>query len=78
MKHLSNTILTDQDPWLTEAIIKELPRIKRGLCVWHITAKFSVWFTAIIHGKYYNWRDDFYRLYRLETITEFEHEGPLV
>lgn len=38
------TILTDQDPWLTEAIGLELPSTKHSFCIWHITSKFSGWF----------------------------------
>ena len=41
MKKSPKTILTDQDPWITEAISKELSFTKHGFCIWHITAKFS-------------------------------------
>ncbi|MCL7043751.1 hypothetical protein MKW94_018234 [Papaver nudicaule] len=69
-----DTILTDQDPWLTEAIQSQLPRTKHAFCIWHITAKFSGWFLSTLRGKYFDWCNDFYRLYRVETEEEFENE----
>ncbi|GAA0176266.1 hypothetical protein LIER_29287 [Lithospermum erythrorhizon] len=41
MKHPPKTILTDQDPWMTEAIAREMPSTKHAFCIWHITSKFS-------------------------------------
>lgn len=74
MKKPPKTILTNQDPWLTASIAKELPLIKPSFRICHITAKFSGWFTAILRDQYYKWYDDFYKLYRLDTVEEFEHE----
>ncbi|KAK9987564.1 hypothetical protein SO802_027803 [Lithocarpus litseifolius] len=74
MKKSPKTILTDQDPWITEAISKELSSIKRTLCIWHITAKFSGWFMAILCSQYSNWCTDFYKLYKLDSCEEFEHQ----
>ncbi|XP_026451783.1 protein FAR1-RELATED SEQUENCE 11-like [Papaver somniferum] len=71
------TILTDQDPWLTEAIGLELPSTKHSFCIWHITSKFSGWFLLVLRRKYFEWFSEFYRLYRLETIEESEHEWPI-
>ena len=73
-----NTILTDQDPWITEAIAKEMPSTKHAFCIWHITAKFSGWFISILRGNYSSWCSDFYSLYKLDTIEEFEKQWPLV
>ncbi|KAK3222766.1 hypothetical protein Dsin_009791 [Dipteronia sinensis] len=42
MKHPPNTILTNQDPWLTEATAKELSRTKHGFCIWHITIDLAI------------------------------------
>ncbi|CAL5191621.1 unnamed protein product [Lathyrus oleraceus] len=72
------TILTDQDPWMKEAISKELPSTKHSFCIWHITFKFSCWFNAILRDKYPKWCADFYGLYKLETREEFEHHWPKV
>ncbi|KAG5531650.1 hypothetical protein RHGRI_026317 [Rhododendron griersonianum] len=72
MKKQPKTILTDQDPWMSEAIAKEFPGTKHSFCIWHITSKFSGWFTAILRDQYQTWCADFYELYHLETPQEFE------
>ena len=45
-----------------------------AFCIWHITTKFSGWFTAILCSQYSNWYTDFYKLYKLESCEEFEHQ----
>ncbi|WJX39592.1 histidine decarboxylase [Trifolium repens] len=74
MKKAPKTILTDQDPWMKEAISKELPSTKHSFCIWHINFKFSSWFNAILRGEYAKWCSDFYELYKLETREDFEHQ----
>ncbi|MCL7023600.1 hypothetical protein MKW94_018709 [Papaver nudicaule] len=71
------TILTDQDLWLTKAIMEVLPSTKHSFCIWHITTKFSGWFLSVLRTKYFEWCSDFYKLYRIETIEEFEKEWPI-
>ena len=66
------TILTDQDPWITETISKELPLTKHAFCMWHITTKFSGWFTSILCNQYLNSCTEFYNLYKLDTCEEFK------
>ncbi|GKC12728.1 FAR1-related sequence 11-like protein [Tanacetum coccineum] len=72
------TILTDQDPWMSEAIAQEMPTTKHAFCIWHITAKFSGWFTSILRSEYSSWCSEFYNLYKLDTVEEFEKQWPLV
>ena len=74
MKKSPKAILTNQDPWITEAISKELPSTKHAFCIWYITAKFSGWFTTILRSQYSNWYMDFYKLYKLDSCEEFEHQ----
>ena len=74
MKNQPKAILTDQDPLITKTISKELPAIKHAFCIWHITAKFSNWFTSILHNQYLNWYMDFYKLYKLESCEEFDYQ----
>ncbi|KAF7812754.1 protein FAR1-RELATED SEQUENCE 11-like isoform X1 [Senna tora] len=78
MKKPPKTILTDQDPWMTEAISKEMPFTKHSFCIWHITSKFSGWFNALLREKYSKWCSNFFELYKLDTIEEFEHKWPKV
>ena len=72
MRKSRKEILTDQDPWITEAILKELPSTKHAFCIWHITAKFSGWFMAILRSQYSNWWMDFHKLYKFDSCEEFE------
>nr|XP_043633717.1 protein FAR1-RELATED SEQUENCE 11-like [Erigeron canadensis] len=78
MKKPSQTIITDQDPWMTEAIATEMPTTKHSFCIWHITTKFSCWFAALLRTQYQNWCGDFYTLYKMTSIEEFEHSWPLI
>ena len=42
MKKQPTAILTDQDPWITEAISKKLPLTEHAFCIWHITLSLVV------------------------------------
>ncbi|CAI9101516.1 OLC1v1038856C1 [Oldenlandia corymbosa var. corymbosa] len=66
------TILTDQNMYLKEAVASELPSSKHALCIWLIVAKFPSWFNAVLGDRYNDWKAEFYRLYNLESIEEFE------
>ncbi|KAL8545303.1 hypothetical protein ACS0TY_005469 [Phlomoides rotata] len=66
------TILTDQNMCLKEAIGMEMPTTKHALCIWLIVAKFPSWFNAVLGERYTDWKVEFYRLYNLETIEDFE------
>ncbi|XP_071689185.1 protein FAR1-RELATED SEQUENCE 11-like [Rutidosis leptorrhynchoides] len=72
------TILTDQDQWMTNAIAKEIPSAKHAFCIWHITTKFSSWFMSVLRSEYSSWCSEFYTLYKLDTVEEFEQHWPLV
>lgn len=66
------TILTDQNLFLKEAISVEMPTTKHALCVWMIVAKFPSWFNAVLGERYNEWKSEFYRIYNLESIEDFE------
>jgi hypothetical protein len=66
------TILTDQNMCLKDAIAKEMPSTKHALCIWMIVAKFPSWFNAVLGERYNEWKAEFYRLYNLESIEDFE------
>ncbi|MFQ6660148.1 hypothetical protein Gotur_028766 [Gossypium turneri] len=66
------TILTDQNMCLKEAIAIEMPSTKHALCIWMIVAKFPSWFNAVLGERYNEWKAEFYRLYNLESIEDFE------
>ncbi|GAB4850821.1 hypothetical protein Ancab_039917 [Ancistrocladus abbreviatus] len=66
------TILTDQNVWLKEAIASEMPDTKHAFCIWHIIAKFSDWFSAPLGSRYDQWKAEFCRVYSSEIVEDFE------
>ncbi|KAL2892614.1 Protein FAR1-RELATED SEQUENCE 11 [Bienertia sinuspersici] len=78
MKKAPKTIITDQDPWMSEAIAVEMPSTKHSFCIWHITSKFSCWFVALLRDNYQKWCGDFYLLYKMTNPNEFEQNWPLM
>jgi hypothetical protein len=66
------TILTDHNMWLKEAIAIEMPETKHAFCIWHIIAKFSDWFSVLLGSHYDDWKAEFHRLYNLESMEDFE------
>ncbi|RVW59975.1 Protein FAR1-related sequence 11 [Vitis vinifera] len=66
------TILTDQNMWLKEALAIEMPNTKHAFCIWHIIARFSDWFSAPLGSQYDKWKAEFHRLYELYSVEDFE------
>ncbi|CAI0456821.1 unnamed protein product [Linum tenue] len=66
------TMLTDQNMCLKEAMAAEMPSTKHALCMWMIVAKFPSWFNAVLGDRYNDWKEEFHRLYNLESIEDFE------
>jgi hypothetical protein len=66
------TILTDHNTWLKEAIAVEMPESKHAFCIWHILSKFSDWFSILLGSQYDEWKAEFHRLYNLEMVEDFE------
>lgn len=66
------TILTDQNVCLKEAVTIEMPSTKHTFCIWLIAAKFPSWFNAVLGERYNEWKTEFSRLYNLESIDDFE------
>ncbi|KAD6795468.1 hypothetical protein E3N88_06364 [Mikania micrantha] len=66
------TILTDQTLCVREAISLEMPSAKHAYCIWLIVAKFPSWFNAVLGERYNEWKCEFYRLYNMESIEDFE------
>ncbi|KAF5752638.1 protein FAR1-RELATED SEQUENCE 11 [Tripterygium wilfordii] len=66
------TILTDQSMCLKEAIAIEMPTTKHAFCIWMIVAKFPSWFNTVLGDQYNEWKAEFFRLYNMESIEDFE------
>ncbi|KAL9250538.1 FAR1-RELATED SEQUENCE 11-like protein [Drosera capensis] len=67
------TILTDQDMRLKEAIAMEMPTSKHALCIRLIVAKFPSWFNAVLGERYTEWKAEFFRLYNMGSVEDFEY-----
>lgn len=68
------TILTDIDLGLRDAIARELPNTKHVLCIWHILSKISSWFSLPLGSQYENFKTEFDMLSQLESVEDFEHQ----
>ncbi|KAK4847342.1 hypothetical protein QYF36_000902 [Acer negundo] len=66
------TISTDQNMWLKEAVAIEMPRTKHAFCIWHIMAKFTDWFSALLGSQYDEWKAELRQLYNLHSVDDFE------
>ncbi|ONI18128.1 hypothetical protein PRUPE_3G198400 [Prunus persica] len=68
------TVLTDIDSGLRDAIARELPNTKHVLCIWHILSKISSWFSLPLGSQYENFKTEFDMLSQLESVEDFEHQ----
>lgn len=68
------TLLTDQNIWLKEAVAVEMPETKHAVYIWHILAKLSDSLPTFLGSSYDDWKAEFYRLYNLELEEDFEEE----
>ncbi|CAN1121073.1 Putative protein FAR1-RELATED SEQUENCE 10 [Linum perenne] len=68
------TILTDIDSGLRDAIARELPDTKHVICPWHVISKLSSWFTLLLGQQYGDFKAEFHIISHLEGIEEFEHQ----
>lgn len=66
------TVLTDFDPGLRDAIRSELPATKHVITLWNIQSKLSSWFSLPLGSRYAEFKSEFDALYRLESTEEFE------
>ncbi|KAK8575502.1 hypothetical protein V6N13_033259 [Hibiscus sabdariffa] len=66
------TILSDLDPRLRDAIRSELPSTKHVTSIWNILSKISSWFSLQLGSQYAEFKAEFDALYRLESTENFE------
>lgn len=66
------TILTDLDLGLKDAIRSELPSTKHVISIWNILPKISSWFFHSLGARYPEFKSEFDELYRLESTDDFE------
>ncbi|ONI09734.1 hypothetical protein PRUPE_4G006000 [Prunus persica] len=66
------TILTDLDPGLRDAISSELPGTKHVISIWNILPKVSSWFSVSLGSRCAEFKSEFDVLYRVESTEDFE------
>ncbi|XP_052203411.1 putative protein FAR1-RELATED SEQUENCE 10 isoform X2 [Diospyros lotus] len=68
------SILTDLDPGLSDAIRSELPNTRHVISIWNILPKLSCWFSLELGPRYSEFRTDFDALYQLDNNEDFEFQ----
>ncbi|KAJ0759353.1 putative Zinc finger, SWIM-type, MULE transposase domain, FHY3/FAR1 family [Helianthus annuus] len=68
------TIVTDIDSGLRNAIATELPNTKHVICVWHVLSKLSSWFSLSLGLQYPEFKTEFELVCHLENIEDFENQ----
>ncbi|KAM5588921.1 putative protein FAR1-RELATED SEQUENCE 10 [Rosa sericea] len=66
------TIITDLDPGLRDAITSELPNTKHVISLWNILPKVSSWFSVSLGSRYAEFKSELDVLYRVESTEDFE------
>ncbi|XP_057985163.1 putative protein FAR1-RELATED SEQUENCE 10 [Hevea brasiliensis] len=72
------TIITDIDSGLRDAIARELANTKHIICIWHILSKLFSWFSFSLGSQYEDFKAEFDMLCRLESVEDFEHQWNLL
>lgn len=67
------TILTELNMGIKDAIFTESPNTKHAFPMGHITSKLPSWFSNLLGPQFERFKLEFDKLYELETIEEFEH-----
>ncbi|XP_059624816.1 putative protein FAR1-RELATED SEQUENCE 10 isoform X2 [Cornus florida] len=68
------TILTDLDHGLRDAIRSELPNTKHVTSIWNILPKVSCWFCFPLGPRYTEFKSEFDALCHLESTEDFEYQ----
>ncbi|XP_061344341.1 putative protein FAR1-RELATED SEQUENCE 10 isoform X2 [Gastrolobium bilobum] len=66
------TILTDLDPGLRDAIRSEFPGTKHVIPQWNILYKVPSWFSIPLGSRYAEFKSEFDALFHIENTEEFE------
>ncbi|CAL5390811.1 unnamed protein product [Camellia sinensis] len=68
------TIVTDIDAGLRDAMATELPNTKHVICLWQILSKVSSWFSLALGSQFDEFKSEFDILCHLENAEDFEHQ----
>lgn len=72
------TVVTDINSGLRDAILQELPNTKHVISIWHILSKLSSWFSTVLGPQYRDFKVELDMLCQLESMDEFEHQWNLM
>uniref|UniRef100_A0A1J3IHD0 Protein FAR1-RELATED SEQUENCE n=1 Tax=Noccaea caerulescens TaxID=107243 RepID=A0A1J3IHD0_NOCCA len=72
------TILTDIDTGLKDAIARELPNTSHLILMWHVVSKLASWFSQTLGSHYDDFRAGFEMLCRAGNVDEFEQQWNLL
>lgn len=67
------TMITDLDPAVKDAIRGELSSTKHVISPWYILPKLSCWFSHLLGSSYADFRSEFEMLYGMESAEKFEY-----
>lgn len=68
------TIVTDLDSGLKDALAIEMPNTKHIISIWQVLQKLSSWFSLLLGLKYTEFKSEFDILCNLENVEDFEHQ----
>ncbi|XP_020099387.1 protein FAR1-RELATED SEQUENCE 11-like [Ananas comosus] len=71
---LPQTLLTDLDLGLKEAIMSELPNTKHAFCSWYIVSKLSSWFSMSLGPHFERLMTEFQRISTLDNLEDFTQQ----
>lgn len=72
------TIITDMELALRDAIARELPNTKHVVCIWHILSKLSSWLSFPLGSRFEDFKAEFDLLCHEENVEDFEHQWNLL
>ncbi|PIN03463.1 hypothetical protein CDL12_24006 [Handroanthus impetiginosus] len=68
------TVVTDMDSGLQDALRIEMPSAKQIICIWQVLSRMSSWFSPQLGVQYSSFKSEFDVLCRLENVEDFEHQ----
>ncbi|XP_018433527.1 putative protein FAR1-RELATED SEQUENCE 10 [Raphanus sativus] len=72
------TIVTDIDRGLKDAVERELPNTNHVVFMWHVVSKLGSWFSQTLGSHYDEFRAGFEMLCRAGSVEEFEQQWDLL
>lgn len=68
------TIVTDLDSGIRDAIAMEMPNTKHIISIWQVLSKLSSWFSFPLGLQFPEFKSEFDVLCHLESVEDFEHQ----